>query len=198
MNKPKNQPEPFDPSSPASLARIGSGPLTGIKELNEAFTALEGQANLVSPISSVDSIPALHAISLRGVRIDPKVDDKGNGPEVYLSRQFCKPDERALGGVALHKIMAAAGVEIVQQKRLDDRSEPFYCAMEVTLRIRDLDGIYRKVTKAKEVDLRDGAAEASKKSGGPLDPSTLPIADVTFRASPRQRRAFVRSGPCST
>jgi hypothetical protein len=122
------------------------------------------------------------------VVIDSSVDNYGNGPEVYRDNRFCQKNERALGGVALQKIAAAAGVQIVERKRLDDRSEPYYCEVEITLSVRDYDGMVRTVTKAREIDLRDGAPEAmkpekkkgpnddyAKKTGRlvPLDPSAL-------------------------
>jgi len=158
-------------------------PLARVEELRETFRQLEGKVNLVSPVASVDTIPALHGISLRAVRIDPNINQYGQGAEVYKDSRFCETNERALGGVALQKIAAAAGVNILHRERLDDRSDPYYCDIELTVGMRDFDGTWRTVTKAKEIDLRDGAPETlkaekdsqHKKTGRlvALDPSAL-------------------------
>lgn len=173
-------------SASTALARIDglpSAPLARTEDLAKTWEQLRGKANLISPVASVDAIPALHGISLRAVVIDSNTDQYGNGAEVYRDSRFCGLDEVALGGVALQKIAAAAGVQIVSTVRMDDRSEPYYCAMELTLGIRDFDGTWRQVTKSKEIDLREGAPEAMKpekdnnnrKTGKlvALDPSAL-------------------------
>jgi len=134
-------------------------PLEKIKDVQDAFERLGGAVNLVTPVATVDSIMPLHKISLRAVVIDATVDGKGNGSEVYKGK-FCADNERALGKVALEKIMAAAGVQILGTRRMDDRSAPLYCEFEVTLCTRDFDGTYRQVSKTKAVDLRDGSPEA--------------------------------------
>lgn len=142
--------------------RLPTQPISDLASLRQTWENLEKDANLITPISSVDSIPQLHAISLRSVVVDPETDKYGNGREVYRSHSFCAPNERALGGVALQKIAGAAGVEIVQRKRLDDRSSPYHCEIEITVQMRDYDGTLRTVTKAKEIDFRDGAPETMK------------------------------------
>ncbi len=162
-------------------------PITEIEELTAAWRSLEGQANLVSPVASFSSIPELHGVSLRAVIIDPATNKYGQGPEVYRDARFCEDDEVALGGVGLQKISAAAGVQFLSQRRLDDRSDPYYCEVEVTLGVRDFDGMWRQVIKTRAVDLRDGAPETLKpekleKPGGrwektgkmvSIDPSAL-------------------------
>jgi hypothetical protein len=137
-------------------------PLAKVEEVRNTFKALEGKVNLISPVASVDTIPAMHGISLRAVSIDPETNQYGNGPEVYKDARFCEGNERALGGVALQKIAAAAGVQIIDRRRLDDRSDPNYCEMEITIGMRDFDGTQRQVIKGKEMDLRDGAPETLK------------------------------------
>lgn len=172
-----------------ALVKIQSGgPLREIEDLRRRWKELEGEANLVSPVATIDTIPALHGISLRGVMIDPETNKFGQGQEVYRDARFCEQDEVALGGVALQKISAAAGVQILKRERMDDRGDPYYCEIEITIGIRDFDGVWRQVTKAKELNLRDGAPEAMKpekkqkpgdkyatKTGRmvPLDPSAL-------------------------
>jgi hypothetical protein len=162
---------------------LPSSPLSKIEALRETFARLEQQCNLIAPVASIDSIPAMHAISLRAVKIDANTNTYGQGPEVYRDGRFCQGDEVALGGVALQKIMAAAGVQVVSRVRVDDRSDPNYCDMEITLAVRDYDGTFRQVVAGKEVDLRDGAPETMKpekdsrgsKTGGliPLEQAAL-------------------------
>ncbi len=158
-------------------------PFVQIQELRETFAKLEREVNLVAPVATIDSIPAMHAISLRAVKIDASTNQYGQGPEVYRDGRFCQGDEVALGGVALQKIMAAAGVQVLARTRVDDRSDPNYCDMEITLAVRDYDGTFRQVVAGKEVDLRDGSPETvkpEKDAGGrktgrvvPLDASAL-------------------------
>ena len=134
-------------------------PVERIEELREQIQKLQGRANLVCPVSTVDAILKLHRLSLRVVTVDSTVDAKGNGREVYKGN-FCEANERALGKVALDKIDAAAGMQLLGRRRLDDNSHPWYCEIEVTKALRDYDGTWRQTTKAKAVDLREGSAAA--------------------------------------
>ncbi len=166
-----------------SLVKLPSKALETLEELEAACRSLEGRANIISPVAVVNSIPPLHAISLRYVEIDATVNSYGQGPEVYRDRRFCNDNEVALGGVAIQKIAAAAGVKMASSNRTDDRSDPNYCNVEVVLVVRDFDGMVRNVIKTKELDLRDGAPESmkpQKTQGGKktgqmehLDPSAL-------------------------
>jgi hypothetical protein len=142
-------------------------PIGQIAALKTAFAKLAGQCNLVSPIVQIDSILPMHKVSMRAVVIDPFVNPKGMGPEVYKA-DFCENNERALGKVGVTKVLSAAGVQVLATTRLDDRSDPYYCEFAVTLALRDLDGQWRQDTKTKAVDLRDGSAAAQKFTAGML------------------------------
>lgn len=133
-------------------------PVEKVEELRKMLGELSQTVNLIAPVSRIDTIPALHGISLRAVLIDGRPE----GNEVYVDGRFCKNGEVALGGTALQKIAGAAGVQIIGVRRLDDHSEPFYCDMEVTIGLRDFDGTHRQIVKSKEIDLRDGQPEALK------------------------------------
>jgi hypothetical protein len=143
----------------AALA-LPAQPFDKIEELRAAWAQLAPKVNLVSPVASVDSILPMHKVSIRAVVIDSEVDTKGNGPECYRGK-FCSENERALGKVALEKIQAAAGVNPVYRLRLDDRSDPYYCEIEVKLEVQDFDGTMRTAVKARAVDLRDGSPDAT-------------------------------------
>lgn len=146
-------------ASEVALALMPSAPLSRIEDLRALWAQMAGKANLVSPVASVDAILSMHRVSVRAVVIDHHVDGKGNGPECYKGK-FCGANERALGKVALDKIQAAAGVQTIYRLRLDDRSAPYYCEIEVQLGMQDFDGTTRVVTRARAVDLRDGSPDA--------------------------------------
>jgi len=146
----------------AVAAGLPTQPVGSVEQLRAAFEALSASANVICPIAAVDHIMPMHQISLRAVVVDPTVDSYGAGPECYRDPRFCKGDEVALGKNALSKIMAAGGVQIVDKRRLDDRSDPHYCEIEVVLGVRDFDGTPRQVIATKEMDLRSGAPETMK------------------------------------
>ena len=144
------------------VAEIPMHPLARVEELRAAFEGLRDRFNILSPVAQVDHLMPMHQVSLRAVLIDVTVDGYGSGPEVYRDPRFCAKDEVALGKNALAKLMAAAGVQIVSKQRLDDRSDPNYCEIEVALAVRDFDGSHRQVIATKEFDLRPGAPETMK------------------------------------
>jgi hypothetical protein len=174
------------PSKPTTaLARVEDLPqeaLANIEELTDRLQALQARVNLVSPIAQVDSILPMHKVSLRAVVLDPTPD----GGDVYQDRRFCKDQERALNKNALMRIMGAAGAQLLETVREDDRSDPYYAEVSITIGVRDFDGTTRTMKARKETDLRDGAPETMKpewekqgqrnvKTGKtvPLEPSAL-------------------------
>lgn len=142
--------------SSTTLARvedITSKPLATVDDLRRTFESLKDRANVVSPVAAVSHVKPLHQISLRAVVIDPTT-------ECYQDKRFCQGDEVALGGVGLSKLMAAAGAQVVQETRLDDRSDPHYCEIEVYVAVQDFDGTWRQVPGTKALDLRKGSEDA--------------------------------------
>ena len=137
-------------------------PIAAVEELSRTLEEMSKTGNVLSPIAAVDSIMALHQVSLRIVKVDGTTDANGNGPECYRDPRFCKAGEVALGKNALAKIMGAAGVQIVSRRRLDNHSDPYYCEVEVVLAMQDFDGTYRQIIATKEMDLRAGAPETMK------------------------------------
>lgn len=133
-----------------------------VEVLKKAFEALREACNLLSPVASVDHIMPMHQVSLRAVMLDSSVDQNGNGADCYRDPRFCKAGEVALGKNALMKLMAGAGVQVVDRQRLDDRSDPNYCEVQVTLAVRDFDGTMRQMMATKEMDLRTGSPETLK------------------------------------
>jgi hypothetical protein len=135
------------------ISDVTSRPLVSVEDLRRTFESLSGQANVVSPIAAVNHVKPLHQISLRMVVVEPDT-------ECYQDKRFCKDNEFALGGVALQKLAAAAGAQVVSRTRLDDRSSPHYCEIEITLAVQDFDGAWRQMIGTKELDLRDGSEDA--------------------------------------
>lgn len=150
----------------ARIEKIAAEPVARITDLRNRWAQLREVANIVSPVASVDSIMAMHKVSLRMVTIDHTVVE-GLGAEVYKGK-FCEKDERALGKVGLDKIQAAAGVQVIESVRTDDRQTPLFWEYRVTLGIQDLDDTWRQATATRAIDLRQGSAEAQAMKEGQL------------------------------
>jgi hypothetical protein len=131
-----------------------SAPLAKIEQLRETFDRLSQVANVLAPMAMGDTILPLHAVSLRAVIVDGQSETYSGG--------FCKSGTRALGKVALRKIAAAAGMQMLGNHRCDDGSDPHYCRIQAAVRVRDFDGTWRPVIQTRAVDLREGSATAKR------------------------------------
>lgn len=141
---------------------LPSAPLASIRELRAKMREFAEVANVLTPTALVDHIMPLHRVSFAAVVIDPTVDKDGTGAEVYRDRRFCADDERALGKLGIQKLMRAAGIQTVRRTRLDDRSDPGYCEIEIEIEFQDFDGRKQRLIAAKELDLRDGSPATLK------------------------------------
>ncbi len=150
------------------VQQLAAEPIEGLEALSAKCAALAKVANVLSPVASIDYVLPLHKISLRVATISPNVDEQ----EVYKPH-WCKHDERALTKIGLNKLLATAGVNLVDIRRLDDRADPFYCESEVTLSVRGYDGMLRTFCATKSLDLRDGMPETKKGGGEDLSVSAL-------------------------
>lgn len=112
---------------------------------NEILQAASEQFHLVSPASSVGSLPEGCEIATAFVQVDRANEtyDVGAG-------------KRGLAKVALDRIAAAAGVswDPVASCRLDDGSDPYYCLFRAVGTMRGFDGTPVTITGTKEMDLR--------------------------------------------
>jgi hypothetical protein len=132
-------------------------PIKSIDDLQQAYEALRGKCNLLTPITHPNDILPLHRVSLSVVMINTTVDAKGNGPECYRGF-FHKNGEIALGKVGLLKLMQAAGLSIMgHPRKVDDGNDPHYSAYAVRVGGRDLRGIWREFEKEGVCDFRDGS-----------------------------------------
>ncbi len=148
---------------------VPTAPLTTAVELGETWDRLAAECNIITPVVRIDSIMPMHGVSLRVVKLDPDPD----GGDVYQDRVFCKPSERAPTKIGIFKLMAAAGVNVVDSSRIDDRNDPQVCEYRVEISVRDFDGTMRYFVGTKALDFRDGAAEAVKSSGAAITPGDL-------------------------
>lgn len=121
----------------------------------------ERKYHVLTPVTRILGIAPQHGINVSLVVLDAGVDkDTGVGPEVYYSKEQMKPNERALGKVALMKIAQAAGISFVDPHGMtSDPRIQFYWAFRTTARFRGFDGSWQTMPGSGEVDLRDGSPE---------------------------------------
>ena len=146
-------------SRQASLAWVGS--FESGSRANEILAAASEQFHLVSPASSVGSLPEGCEVATSFVQVDRENEtyDVGGG-------------KRGLAKVALDRIASAAGVswDPIASCRLDDGSDPYYCLFRAVGTMRGFDGAPVTITGTKEMDLRPrspqlDAIEARAKEG---------------------------------
>ena len=146
-------------SRQASLAWVGS--FESGSRANEILAAASEQFHLVSPASSVGSLPEGCEVATSFVQGDRENEtyDVGGG-------------KRGLAKVALDRIASAAGVswDPIASCRLDDGSDPYYCLFRAVGTMRGFDGAPVTITGTKEMDLRPrspqlDAIEARAKEG---------------------------------
>lgn len=135
----------------------GRGIYTDLPSLLGAFDKLRDRFNLCFPITKPDIIPPLHAVAVREIAIDARVDSQGKpiGADLYRDK-----GQYRLTKVALDKIAAAGGISWhpAYTGRVDDESDPNYCRFRACAVVMGLDGRERMETDHKGIDLRDGAA----------------------------------------
>lgn len=126
--------------------------------LAAALERVSRTAILVAPMVSIDSIPMYHEVSLRVVRIDPR--DAREGGDTYNVQ-----GKRGLGKIALAKLSQAARITWDGKKsgRVDDGSDPHYCAYHAVGYWPDWDGrTLIEIDGTRAIDLRDGSDLTAK------------------------------------
>lgn len=112
-------------------------------------------ANNVTPVMQVQSASLYHSITYVDVLISSNPDDR----EVYRQGSVKVGSEWenlwSLSYVALAKLMNAAGIEEVANRRTDDRSHPFVCAWQYTAKWVQPDSTVLTYSGDYELDLRD-------------------------------------------
>lgn len=131
------------------------GQLTDPKAITERLKKLSESCNLISPAPACSELPVGGAVLFTFVIVDPTVNDKGNGPDVYKQ----KGGGYSLKGDTLTRIANAAGVKVLHRecRRLDDGKNPRYARHLSVAKWQDFDGMWNEVGRTKTIDLRDGS-----------------------------------------
>lgn len=140
----------------APMARTELATMTGAyrapSEVNTALERVADRCHLLSPASSVGSIPEGCEVVLTSVHVDIDNDTyapKGGGG-------------LALKKTAIDQIGKALGVSWLPREcyRVDDGSAPYYCHYRVAGMYRSFDGQQAVITGEKIMDLRNGSPMA--------------------------------------
>ena len=121
-----------------------------IKDLNGRLAYAAEKCHLVSPSTSCNGLPDGCAVALSMVWVDEATETYTvGGGKVGLSK------------VALDKISAAAGIswDARQSHRVDDGSDPNYCAWCAVGNMLQLDGTRIQVVGNREIDLRPNSPQ---------------------------------------
>lgn len=141
-------------SGAAALARQDETRITGAYHdaalVDQRLRAASARGHLVSPATVCGALPPGCAVALSVVQVDEAHEtyDVGGG-------------KLGLGKSALDRISAGAGIswDAHQSRRLDDGSDPHYCAWQAVGTYRRFDGTECQVIGNKEMDLRPGSPQ---------------------------------------
>lgn len=130
-----------------ALALVGSTNNASMLAQRLAIAAQHG--HLVSPATAAADIPEGCSVVISQVMLDVKNETYDVG------------GKRGLAKVALERIAAAAGIswDPAASGRLDDASDPYYCAWRAVGTVRHFDGTEVTIEGSKEMDLRPGSAQ---------------------------------------
>lgn len=183
------------PISPTALG-LPKGPIADAGDVAEVLSGLGRRCNLLGPVTAIDSIPPDYRLAFRVVLFDTEFTqeqankDKSNGTFYILKN----------GGLALHasalRMLATAGAvrEVPEQSgRTDDGKTPLLWRYRQTIEFHTMDGAVRTASGEKEVDLRDGSAQAKSMSQAQLE-QARPFGDRL--AMTKALSAAIRNGLC--
>jgi hypothetical protein len=130
-----------------ALSKVTLGALNDAKAASEALAKAAEFGHLISPQTTVGTLPEGCSLMVSGVVVD-------KSRETYRSGNS---DELGLGKVALDKIAAAAGVDWLHEhcKRTDDGKKAFYRSCQAVGRVSNFDGSWRTRSAHKEIDMSD-------------------------------------------
>lgn len=142
-----------------------TGTLRDVEQLNARLLEISKVGHLVAPATSCGMLPEGVAIAISLVAIDVENETypvRGSGgDDEDDQRQDSGGGKRGLTKVALDRIAAAAGMswDTKESGRTDDRSDPHYCSYLAVGYYRQFDGQTIKISREREVDLRDGSPQ---------------------------------------
>lgn len=150
----------------------GSTLIRTADEINTKLREWRERFNVLSPYTQMGGQfgPGI-VLTVSSVSLDPRVNDYGNGNDVYFSKAFMKaPDgihaptaQRSPNKVGLLRIAQCAGVRWRPNdcRRTDDGTQSCYWAWSVAGEYLTPDGIWLPITGSSEVDLRDGSPQVA-------------------------------------
>lgn len=133
------------------------GSFTDARAATEALAMAVAHYNLISPATSVGSLPAGCELALSRMLVDTGRD--GQSGDVYKT----DGGKLGLGKTAIQKIGHAAGVSWDPRAsgRVDNGSNPYYCRWRAVGRYKSFDGQTQTLLAEKELDLREGSPNAN-------------------------------------
>lgn len=142
------------------------------QELAAQFQAMRQHYNVLSPAIAVSQMAPGFGANLAIVHIDSTLTKRdkygnGSGPDTYFSKAIHKDESnRSLNKHGLQKISAALGIQwdYNASRRTDDGRQRNYWSWTYVGTVRTHDGQLQPVLGSRELDLRDGSAEALKMS----------------------------------
>lgn len=154
-----------------SLGKSSRDPAAITAALNE----FNSQFHLISPATTVDTLPEGFGVSLSLVKVDPSTDRNGPG-EVYS----VGGGKVGLSGPKILEIASAAGVDWspAESGRLDNGRDPHYVHFRSVGYVRLFDGTQRRLVGEVEIDARDGSPQ---------------IEEITSKAENAEKRRDPRS-----
>jgi hypothetical protein len=139
-----------------------TGTFTDARAATAALRAAAEAMNLVSPSTSVGTLPEGCAVALSHVMVDLTNERRGNFTS-YVSGDVYDVGMGKLGlsKTVLQRIGSALGVswDPVASGRIDDGSDPYYCRWRAVGKYRSFDGQVQTIVAEKEMDLRDGSPQ---------------------------------------
>jgi len=119
--------------------------------------------NFLSPVVSIEWIPDFYSISAVRVPVDTRsMKEGGEVFEVGWAKES-KDKKFSLSKAPIERIAMAAGADVLQVLRTDDRTDPHYCECSALVSIPDVGtGRSRRVQGTAEIDLREGSALCEK------------------------------------
>lgn len=158
-----------------STALSLTGSTRSASDLAQRLASIADQAHVIAPAMSSATLPEGCEVVTSAVLIDVAHETYKVGT-VKEGNEYV--ETRGLGKVALEKIAGAAGIswDPSASGRLDDGSDPYYCAWRVVGNLRHFDGTEVTIEGSKEMDLREGSAQLQAlfdraKTGKSKDPT---------------------------
>jgi hypothetical protein len=192
------------PAAPAAstLARTPDIPhelILDPQRLTSQLQAMQQHYNVLSPAIAISQMAPGFGANFAVVLIDPTVtiDEYGNGtgPDTYFSKKIHKGNERSLNKGGLQKISQALGIQWDRHlcRPMHDPRIRNYWMWQYIGYVRTHDGQWQTVEGTRELDLRDGAAEAQSMTANQL-PKARAMGNQICETKAMQRaiRTFVR------